>query len=328
MDRPTPAAPDLWDPLGHAQPLPLVERFSPLGFPLVLRTNSSHVLDAAGLGWGEFAETFQTAPIELRVVVNEQEAQPPPATAEGPVFRSQGHLLALVLGTENFAVCDLDRCFGFACLTPAVAQDPLFTSFYFLDGMAYPCLSQRYLTPIHAACVARNGGGILLVGRSGAGKSSLAWACARAGLTYVADDATWLLRNGSEPVLIGKPQRMRFRPEIFELLPELARAPRIETVIGKRSFEIRTADVPGLTTANRCRPWKIVFLDRRREGPAEMSRVEPEQARRRLEQARNLCEPRVWKEQEASVEQLLGVGSLVLRYSSLPAAVEQILKLE
>jgi hypothetical protein len=313
----------VWDPLGQAESLPLVESFFPLGFPLVLRTNSSDVVAAAHCVWGEFVAAFETEAIQWRVLVRGGAQDPPPSTE--PVYRAQGHLLACVLGTENFAVVDLDRCFCFACLTPAVAGDRLFTSYYFLD-LALSCLAQRYVTPIHAACVARNGGGILLAGDSGAGKSSLAWACARAGLTYLSDDATWLLRHSEEPVLIGRPQRMRFRPEALQLLPDLAAVPRLETVKGPRSFEIRTAEVPGLATASRCRPSKVVFLDRQADGPAEFHPVGPEETRWRLSATQNLYEPSVWEEQKASLEQLVRCGALRLRYSMLADAVDQIRK--
>jgi hypothetical protein len=251
----------------------------------------------------------------------------PPRAGQEPVFRAQGHVFTLVLDAHNSAACDLDRCFGFGTFTPAVAANHLFLSFYFLDPLAYVCLSQRYLTPIHAACVARSGRGILLVAGPRSGKSSLAWACARAGLAYVSDDATWLVRDGPEPLLLGKPQRFRFRPDARELIPELAQLPAIETVIGKHSFEIRTAEVAGLSTAAQCRAGKIVFLDRQEQGPAEVSAVEPAEAQRRLALARTLVEPRVWAEQEASVEKLLDCGAVKLRYSRLADAVQQILKL-
>ena len=313
------------DPLGYGEALPLEERFFPLGFPLVLRTNSGEVVEAARGSWGEFEKAFETPAIELRIVVRGDEEEAARTLLEGPVFRGKGHLLALVLGTENFAVCDLERGFGFGVLSPGVARNGLFTSFHFLDAMAYLCLCHRDLAPIHGACVARDGKGILLVGQPGAGKSSLAWACARAGLTFVSDDATWLLR--SEPLLIGRPQRMRFRPEALALLPDLAAAPRIETVIGKNSFEIRTAAVPNLTSAAWCRPGRVVFLDRQAGGPAECRPVHAEEGRRRLGEATTLYESRVWSEQEAARARLVGEGALELRYSRLDDAVRRILEL-
>lgn len=324
------------DPLGHRKALPQEVQLFPLGFPLTLKTNSGDVAAAGREGMGEFQPAFDTEPIELRVAVEGDAAEPPWNSPEGPAFQAQGHLLALVLGQENFVVCDLEHGLGFGRLSPGVARNHLYTGFHFLECAAYVCLCQRYLTPIHAACVAREGRGALLVGGPGAGKSSLAWACARAGLTFVSDDATWLLRDGVQPAagveaggptLIGRPQRMRFRPDTVNLIPELAQARRLETVIGKHSFEIRTAEMPGVTTALGCRPGPVVFLERKENGAAEVREVGAEETRRRLAEASSLYEPRVWREQEASREQLARGGGLVLRYSGLGEAVAQIRKL-
>src|SRR5262249_31280673 len=126
--------------------------------------------------------------------------------------------------------------------------------------------------------------------------------------------------------LIGKCQRMRFKPEALELLPELARLPRLSTVRGKRSFEIRTAEVQGLRTASRCCAGKSIFLDRRENGPAALMPLTPEETWIRLRRCCTMTEDRVWKEQEASLDPVARAGGLVLRYSSFPAAVEQILK--
>ena len=313
------------DPLGHSKPLPLVKSFFPMGFPLLMRTGSEDVLGAAALGWGDFSPCFATPPIELRVLVCETAAQPPPAQA--PVFRAQGHLLSIVLDQHNGAVCDLDRSFGYAWLTPAVAAEQAFTSFYFLDGMAYTCLGQKHGTALHAACVASNGSGILLVGGPGAGKTSLAWACCRAGLTFVSDDATWLLWNTGQPLLAGKPHRMRFRPEGLELIPELGLLPRLETIKGPRSFEIRTADVPGLAVSGQCRPGKIVFLEREPGQASDLIPADPLETRRRLAALLPLYEASARQRHEASVEWLSRDGAVILRYSSLPQAVSKILSL-
>ncbi len=323
-DHLVPPAPD---PLRLTEPLPLTGRFYPLGFPLELRSNSADILEAACDSWGEFAAAFDVPPIDLRILVGGEGRTPGSTLPEEPVFRAQAQLLAVVLDSANFAMVDMERCFAFACLSASVARDHLFTAFYFLDPMAYTCLSHRSLTPIHAACVARDGKGVLLLGGPGCGKSFLAFACARAGLTFIADDATYVVRHSVEPTLIGKHQRMRFKPDALKLIPELTRFARISTVIGKRSFEIRTAEVPGLMSASCCRPWKSIFLDRRETGPAELLPLAPEETWIRLRRSRTMMEDRVWREQEASLEPVARAGGLVLRYSSLAAAVEEILKI-
>jgi hypothetical protein len=321
---------ELWDPLGLAQPLPFEERYFPLGFPLRLETNARDVVEAAQDLWSDYTPAFETEPIRLVVQVR---AEPrgegliaPEQPLGTPSHHGREHLFTSILDPDNFLVWDLDRCFGFARLTSNVARKHLYTGHFFLEP-ALTCLAQRYATPIHASCVARGGRGILLVGQSGMGKSSLAWACTRAGLAFVSDDATWVLRDSDRPILFGKPHRMRFRPEALELFPGLASLRRIETVKGPRSFEIRTAEVPDLAKASTCEPWRILFLERRETGEVVLEPLGEADVKQRLSLSRNLFEPRVWREQEESLARLISCPAFVLRYSRLEEAVRVIVNL-
>ena len=314
---------EMWDPLGLYRPLPLEQRLFPLGFPLDLYTNSKEVVAAAQDLWGEYRPAFETEPMQLRVQVREGT---PPSPFGTPAFHSQGHLFTTILDAHNLVIWDLDRGFGFARLTPEVARDHLYAGYFFLEP-ALTCVGQRFATPIHAACVARDGRGILLTGPSGMGKSSLAWALCRAGLTFVSDDASWLRRDSSAPVIFGKPHRLRFRPEALDLFPEIATLPRLETIKGPRSFEVRTADIPGLTTAPCCRPGRLLFLARQAQGEAALEPLSAAETMRRLSLTRNSYEPRVWREQEASLRKLADCPGHVLRYSRLEDAVRLIVNL-
>ena len=73
------------------------------------------------------------------------------------------------------------------------------------------------LTPVHAAGVAHGDRGILIAGRGGAGKSSLALACVEAGWRYVGDD--FLLMRGT-PTLhaVNLYRSARIRADMFERL--------------------------------------------------------------------------------------------------------------
>ncbi len=317
---------EIRDPLGLYHPLPLEERLFPLGFPLDLYTNSQEVVAAAQDLWGEYRPAFETEPMQLRVQVQERTPAPSPSPFGTPSFHSQGHLFTAILDGHNLVIWDLDRGLGFARLTPEVARDHLYTGYFFLEP-ALTCVGQRFATPLHAACVARDGRGILLTGPSGMGKSSLAWALCRAGLTFVSDDASWLRRDSSTPVIFGKPHRLRFRPEALDVFPEIATLPRLETIKGPRSFEVRTADIPGLTTARCCLPSHILFLARQSQGEATLEPLSAAETMHRLSFTRNSYEPRVWREQEASLRKLADCPGHVLRYSRLEDAIRLIVNL-
>jgi hypothetical protein len=188
------------DPLGCHEPLPLVRRFYPIGYALEIATNSEDVIAAAEENWGWFKPAFSSEPLRVRIAVS---ATPQAGRPDTPSFRAMGHLISIISDRANFAVCDLRDGFAFCRLTEKVAQDRTWMRQRFLDGMVLCMLVCREVTPIHASCVMKNGRGLLLCGRSGAGKSSMAFACASRGWTFVTDDVAYLRRGVADRVVLG-----------------------------------------------------------------------------------------------------------------------------
>jgi len=177
-------------------PLPIVQKFYPLGFPLEIATNSNEVIAAANESWGGFAREFEREPIRVRAVVQPGGAQPGGTdSAPEPVYRLQGGLLTIVSGRANFATCDLPARSGWCLAAPQTVADRAWFRWYFLEAMVYMLMSHEDVVLVHGACVVREGRGVLLCGASGAGKSTLAFACARAGWAYLTDDAAALLQG-------------------------------------------------------------------------------------------------------------------------------------
>ena len=74
---------------------------------------------------------------------------------------------------------------------------------------------------LHAAAVGKPDGGVLLIGRSGAGKSSIALACLGSDLLYAADDFCSVL-PGEKPMVYSIYNTGRTRVADWERLPFLA----------------------------------------------------------------------------------------------------------
>ena len=71
--------------------------------------------------------------------------------------------------------------------------------------------------PIHAASVARHGRAILVVGASGAGKTSIALSCALAGWQYLGDDAVMVRADRGQ--VAGLYASARLRADMFDRFP-------------------------------------------------------------------------------------------------------------
>ena len=314
-------AESLSDPLLCKVDMPLRATYHPLGFSVEIATNSHEVLEAAEESWGRFrAATFSEPPLQVRVGVLEGESSICPPV---PVCRAQRNLLSMVADRDNFAVCDLDQRFAFAWLTQAAVQHRSYLRYHFLDAVTLVLLATSYATPLHAACVSYAGQGFLLCGDSGAGKTSLAYACARAGWTYTSDDASYLLQEREDRRVVGNAHQFRFRPLAVQLFPELKGNSLTPRASGKPSIEIPTDRMPNIAIASQCSIDHIVFLNRRDPHPPGLNPYPKEVARQWFNQTLYSM-PEVRKAQTRAIDTLLSAEVWELRYSTFDYAIDQL----
>jgi len=314
----------LGDPVLARATFPLRDTFYPLGFPLEIETNDEAVLTAAAANWHGFAKMFEARAMRLRIGVRQgRSSECPPA----PTCRAQQHLLANIADAENFAVSDLAQGISTVWLTEAAVEHKSYFRYFFLEGTAMCLLSTSHTTAIHAACVERAGSGILLCGDSGAGKSSLAYACARAGWTYITDDGCYMVNGRDDRLVVGNCNQARFRPSATELFTELkGRTITKRMQAGKPSIEIKTTALGNIATSPTSRVNHVVFLNRRSGGRPELVPFPKEVARYFMLQVL-VSPPATLKIQSGMIESLLDSGALELRYSDLNWAIDRLARL-
>jgi hypothetical protein len=309
------------DPLRRNIELSLTGTYYPAGFRLDLATNSPDVLEAASEAWENDRPAFVSDPIIFRILV-----QPEGGLAPAPTHRMHGHLYSLVADSCNFAQLDLKAQFGFFNVSEQTVADHSWLRWFFLESMAYVMLAQRYLVPIHAACIARNGTGLLLSGPSGAGKSTLSYACARAGWAFVTDDCTWLLPDSVDRTVIGRPRQARFRLDAPSLFPELEGYAVRARPNGKIGIEVPLANLH-IQTAPSASVGGIVFLER---GPGRfcLDRLSPADAIERILDDMATYGEEVDALHERTVRGLAPVPAWRMRYDTLEQAVRMLESLE
>ena len=313
----------IFDPYLCYVGMPLKGVFYPLGFPLELVTNSEKVLEAAEESWGEFSQQFEIAPIQLRIGVLEDGSIECPT---GPVFRAHLNILVGIADVSNFCITDVVQGSSFAWLTAAATSHRNYLRYHYLEAVALAHIANRYSAPIHAACVELDGHGVLLCGESEAGKSSLSFACARAGWTYISDDASFLLNGRSDRRVVGNCHMVRLRPSARELFSEVEGKPLTPRVTGKPSIELRTATMPDIARAESSDVSSIVFLNRKDPDVQELVPFARESAQKFIDQ-RLFGLEELRKRQDASVARLLSAGIYELRYRDLEWAVDRLARL-
>jgi hypothetical protein len=307
------------DPVLSEFEFPLQQTFYPLGFPLELSTNSADVMDAAAESWGSFAQAFQEGPMRFSLGVVPGEGRLPLRST----FRSREHLMSMFADASNFVISDFNKNFAFGWVTQSIAKDHAVLQYRFLKPTVMMLAEHMALAPIHGALIARNGNGILLCGDSLSGKSTLSYACARAGWTFVCDDGTLLVRKHSSRYAIGNPTSIRFREDARRLFPELAgRQPKM-LPISKLGFEVFTRELP-ITTAPGCVIEHIVFLNRNQQGPARLRPYSKDQALAWCERTVSYGTSEVRADQLRCYQRLADAGVWELCYRDFDDAISRL----
>ena len=255
------------DPLGRTATLAFDASFPVLGIPLRVRSNAEAVLDlAAGAfgAWRELAEGLVEAGpgADLDVVVHPATDEPLPdrlaCRRHGNVcLAAAGPVLATVLTAERRALVFVPA--------QALADGAWFETHVCAQAML--AVGGRGRVPIHAAAVIAGDHTLLLTGASGAGKSTMAYACAAAGFSVLGEDTVFVDLSGEPARLWGYAPQLWLAPDGVRFFPELAAAPVAPRPGGTSC--IRAAAVtpwaPTLTTAGRV---SVVLLDRSAEEPS------------------------------------------------------------
>ncbi len=298
--------------------LPLHGTYYPLGFSLEIATNSEQVLSAAEESWGHFHKMWAEPPLQLRVAVSDIASS---ACTQPPTVRERWNLLVRVANAANFSLSNIELGLSSAWVTPSMVADRGYFRYEFLEGMCWDLLDPRHLTSVHAACVRKENQGVLLSGDSGAGKSSLSYACARKGWMLLSDDSTCLIRKSSPLVVVGNPFQIRFRDSAVALFPELRDRKIARRLYGKLSIEVPTAELSEIKTIYNSSVDHIVFLRRGQSGPARLVPFPKEIALPWFEKVIWHTEEAVREYQRAALRKLLDREILELRYDDLDSAV-------
>jgi hypothetical protein len=266
------------DPLQRRVDLPFQAIFHPMGHAVELSSNTADALDVATKLWWRYPVLSNAEPVRIRVISG---ASGVGVLREPSLPRCQGHLFSIVHGQQDFAIADLTAGFAFAYLSHDSISDSLYFRYYFLEPLAYVLQAARHFALVHASCISRNGRAIILCGDSGAGKTCLAYTCAKLGWDFVSGDALHIVRGRKDRMVIGRPYEIRFRETASQLFPELGSAVRQVRPNGKTDLELDTCGL-NLPTVLHSAARHIVFIERSENAGIEM--YPREHAVRRLEE--------------------------------------------
>jgi len=245
-----------------------------------------------------------------------------------PSYRALSHFFHIGCGEASFAVADLATGCAVGFVSPELVSDISFFRYAFLECLFYVLAVHRSHTPVHCAAVALNGRGALICGPSGAGKTTLAYACAKAGMQIVSDDVVHLELDpvNQRVTLWGNPWTLRLLPDVIQMFPELT-----GTEVKRRGGHeaCLEVDVPHLFPGSAlisCQPTALIFVERDHSAEQKMDPIENELALKRLGQDIILDDAWVIARHQKALRKLAAIGAYELRYSGAPTVAVELIR--
>jgi hypothetical protein len=318
------------DPLFWGTPVQFSETFAPLGSILQVESNHERVMEAARQSFGGYPLPSRTHQpnyhIRLNVDPVHHQSEPWPK----PSFRALRNLFHVACGEASFAIADMKSRWAGGFVSADIAEDSSFFRNTFLECLFYVLATHHAYTPVHCAGVALESRGVFICGPSGAGKTSLAYACARAGMQILSDDVMHVRTNPDSDSLTvwGRPWHLRLLPNAVELFPELNGRPAHLRSDYEWYLEIdMAAEFPGQTITS-CPPAALVFLARNQRNEIRMEAINPEAAYERLKLDIFLTEQSVCQRHYGVLRRLVRTHAFLLSYGTHPSqAVDVIMSL-
>jgi hypothetical protein len=267
------------DPFRERRPLPHRRALRALGARFDVASDDRRLLALAEHAFADLpVHRFSRTP-RLEVMLRLTDESGARVKLPEPRFVSADGVLAAVADAGNFAVIRPHAGSALVGLSRAALENAAVARYELIE-FAFVTLAQRALglVPLHAACVARADRAVLLIGDSGAGKSTACVACAERGLALVAEDGVFV--DPATLCATGSPAFLHLRRDSkllmgSSLAARFRAAPVITRRGGARKFEL-DARRAGLPLAHRApRLAAVVVLSKRRARGGRGPLLEP-----------------------------------------------------
>src|ERR1700723_2225310 len=241
--------PDLYaDPFGEHSQMIARDDLQLLGSRFQFESNSAQLLrlvDSAYAGLPSDRLTARARRLRVRLLLtSNEEHRPRTRSAPPPLSMLSGAgLLCGTAGSSNFVILSPPQRSALVAVSRELLRFPYHIRYEFIEFAAFTLASRsQKLVSLHAACVGRAGGGILLMGPSGSGKSTVTLQCLLRGFDILSEDSVFVEPN--KMIATGVANFIHVRSESLRWLERardaesIRRSPVIRRRSGVRKFEV------------------------------------------------------------------------------------------
>jgi len=242
------------------------------GKPLLVQSNSCVILRHASSFFAQrnCEEVSARPAAELRLMLRSDHDC---HAEDAPWFRGKGYFALARFTHADSVWFNLRTCRACGFFSAAIASDAARWHKDILPAVAGILAPAIAVAPVHAACLSNNNSGILLTGKSGVGKSTLAVILARRGYGFLADDWSYLAQTRTGINAWSVPVPVKLLPDAVSYFPELASYLCAHSLNGELAYEVSPQECFGLSRKDHCPIRCIVLLDRSQQPGITISPV-------------------------------------------------------
>jgi hypothetical protein len=274
------------DPFGERSAIHVSGKLQLLGGRFQFESNSRELLRLVDSAYASLPRHRLSArPPDFRVKLlltsprNSRGSAQPPRLA---MLHGAG-LLGSATDSSNFVVLSPRDRAAIVVVSPHMLGFPYHTRYELIEFAVFTLAARaQRLVPLHAACVGLRGRGILLMGASGAGKSTVALHCLLSGLDFLSEDSVFvapktLLATGVANFLHVRADSLHWLGR-SRAAAAIRKSPVIQRRSGVKKFEIDLRQEGYRLAASPLKIVAVVFLSQQPAGKQPLLKLLPKSA--------------------------------------------------
>jgi hypothetical protein len=299
----------------------LSERYMVAGAVCTFETNSQHLLTAASNSFVLVQAPTVEADFSVRFWVdNSDHAQPP---WPKPYLRGLEHMVFAGFDAKSSMLADLAARRVIGRFSAPMASDTKYWGTVIFPMLLSILSGSLGLVELHSACVANERHGLVLIGPSQSGKSTLAMALSAAGFRVLSDDRTFCSLKQDKLLAWGMPRPLKLRREAATWFDEFGDREPKDIQNGERVFHYEPNQQFARDRRSECEPRALVFLDRQQSPGFDVTRMQRSEARARIETDLMVEAAEAVERQAKTIDRLLALPCWRLQYGGRPQAIAE-----
>jgi hypothetical protein len=297
----------------------LCEHYTAAGAVFSLSTNCDKLLAAARGSFLPAEVAAGPSDFSLRFWVDETDAARPPWLK--PHLRGLDHLVFVGLDAKSSMLVDLRNRRVIGRFSAAMAGDGRYWNTIIFPMLISILAGSLGIVELHASCVAREQDGLVLIGPSRSGKSTLALALMEAGFRLLSDDRIFCSLTQNGLLAYGLPRPLKLRSEAAAWFEEFRDREPTDVQNGEPVFFCEPGGHFRLNPLAPCEPRALIFLERQESLGFQLTPMKRSEIKPSIELDLLAEDPPAIEKQEKTLDNLLALPCWRLRYGGRPQAI-------